>query len=465
MKKMIRCAAVLLSAAIITAAVPGQEAFGANLMPGVSEEMCEGSYWSGGISEKTVSRAKIKKLNQSFLAEKDCFMYDLKAQETVIDGLALNERISKSARADADSFVDKSYDKDGNKNGADYFEPFVANTINPDAKAEQNVLYGIAVNRTTMNMFPTDMMILDDPGDYDFDNLYVTALRVNEPVLILSQSADKKYYLARSDCYTGWVNAEDIGICADRAEWLFAWDTEDKKTLVVTGWSVYTGASNTSPELSEKLLTMGTTLELAYPSEYEGTVQNRTGYHNYVVYMPVRRDDGSFAQKLALIPANEDVHVGYLKLNSKNIADVVMGTLGQPYGWGGMLKSDDCSGFIRDVYRCFGLNLPRNTTWQKAMPVKSYDLADMSDEEKLEIIKKLPLGSTMYFPGHGMMLLGVKDDKVYVISSVSSVMDPEKEGKRMRLRGVVINTLDIKRANGNTWLTSLDKAVVPYKAA
>ena len=40
-------------------------------------------------------------------------------------------------------------------------------------------------------------------------------------------------------------------------------------------------------------------------------------------------------------------------------------------------------------------------------------------------------------------------------------MNPDGSGKQ-RARSVMINTLDTKRANGNTWLASLDVATIPY---
>ena len=41
-------------------------------------------------------------------------------------------------------------------------------------------------------------------------------------------------------------------------------------------------------------------------------------------------------------------------------------------------------------------------------------------------------------------------------------MQPENPSVRQRVRSTVINTLDIKRANGNTWLDELTVALVPY---
>ena len=55
------------------------------------------------------------------------------------------------------------------------------------------------------------------------------------------------------------------------------------------------------------------------------------------------------------------------------------------------------------------------------------------------------------------------DGKYYVISTVSSIMSPDT-GKRLRTRDVMINTLDVKRANGQSWLQALNMAFMPCYA-
>ena len=60
-----------------------------------------------------------------------------------------------------------------------------------------------------------------------------------------------------------------------------------------------------------------------------------------------------------------------------------------------------------------------------------------------------------------MMYLGQNDGKYYVISSVSSVAD-SKSGQKMRLRSVLISSLDTKRANGTSWIDNVYMVNVPY---
>ena len=150
---------------------------------------------------------------------------------------------------------------------------------------------------------------------------------------------------------------------------------------------------------------MGTQLKLASDEEIAaaGSIINRAGYNNHVVWMPVRNEDGSYSKMLSLISESAKVSEGYLALTRNNIAKVALSSLGDEYGWGGMLSGEDCSGYVRAIYKCFGFEMARNTSWQKAMPVKKFDLSEMSDEEKLQLLDTLPLGAVLFFPGHEMM--------------------------------------------------------------
>ncbi|MCR5099653.1 MAG: SH3 domain-containing protein [Lachnospiraceae bacterium] len=457
----------LLSAALVAGLVfsaPNTALASVKTFPDVTQKMTSSLYWYKDIKDASkvlATEAQIKKLNKAIIAADGTNVTDLKKVSSTVDGKALNEALAASTKADIEYFGEKKYDVNGDQVTASYYNSMLTNTQSKDTSTHP-VSYGIAVNRTVLRCFPTDKAILDDPGDNDFDNLYVTALRVNEPVVIQSVSADQKFYYAKSSCYTGWAPVEDIAVCSDRETWLDAWDHSGKELLVICGSKVRTEASNTDPDTADRLLTMGTTLEIVDKSDYPKLISNRTPYNNYVVYLPVRRADGSFDKQPALISQHYNVHEGYLPLTQKNVTDILFEKLGDTYGWGGMLESQDCSGYIRDVYSCFGLNLSRNTTWQTASPVKKYSLAGLSSEAKKQIIKNLPVGSSLFFPGHEMAYLGHVKDKYYVISSASSIMNPKKDGERQRTRCVAINTLDIKRANGNTWLESLTYATIPF---
>lgn len=434
---------------------------GVAYLPDVTPDMSKPEYWTKE-NNVLMSIEEIAALNNKTISTKGTYMYDLKNQPETIDGIALNEGLLISSKADAAHYLGWTYLGSDTLTPAEKYDDMISNTQNPDAANNQPVLYGIAVRRTELRTFPSPIAIWDDPSDIDLDYQYLSSVRVNEPLVITSVSADGKYYLAKNICCSGWVEVEDVAICADKAEWLSAWDIPAEKALVIYGDKVYTEASETAPATSELMLTMGTVLELAETGDTNAIVDNRAVYQNHVVWMPVRNDDGSYSQKLTLISEHNKVSEGYLPLTKENISKVAFSTLGNTYGWGGGLHSDDCSGYIRNIYKCFGIELARNTTWQTAMPMAKIDMSYMCREERVKIMDSLPFGSVLYFDGHEMLYLGSENGKYYVISSVGSIMNPNDTSLRQRIRSTVINTLDIKRANGNNWLDSLTAALVPY---
>lgn len=466
-KKLTRAAAICLTQILCLTAVPVQAA--ARYLPDVTPAMSRPSYWAdkdASPDEVLVTREEISKINKDIIAGKGTGVWDMSTwSKDTYNGIERNNSLKSAAIEDANySFGQGAKYLDGEKlDQAEAMEkiygPMISNCIDPDATESMPTRYAICTTRTTLRSFPTDTPLPDDPKDPDFDLLYLTAVSVGEPLIIRGKSADGRFYSASTSYLGGWVPAADIAFCQNRTEWLAAWNYGDDQTLVVYDDKIVTEDSNYAPETANRKLSMGTRLQIADRSEWEDKINNRYAYNNYVVWLPVRLSDGSFKNQLALISEHCKVSEGYLPLTTSNLAKVMFNQLGNTYGWGGMLSSQDCSGYVKAVYECFGIHLGRNTTNQAAQPVKKYDLNGKTDAEKAAIIKALPLGSELLFNGHAMLYLGNEGDKLYVISSVSNLVTG---GVKYRVRGAVINTLDITRANGNTWLTSLHTAEIPY---
>lgn len=451
---------LLLTLVISASLMQPALAAGVTYMPGVTAEMSDASYWAGlydDAQEVILTPEEIEAFNADTCIASGTMVMDLRTAKETFDGKARNEMIRSSSTADAQYYFGWTYSPDGKKAEWSYYEKMINNCIDPKAKSVMPVRYAVAVERTVLQVFPSENPIWDDPSDPDFNYQYLSAVHVNDPMLIYTTSKDGKYYLARSRDCSGWIPAEDVAICADKEEWLSAWDLPSDKVLVVYGNKEYTDASNSAPDTARRMLTQGSVLELVTDLGPDQLVNNRSAYHNYVVYLPVRRDDGRYEKQMALIPETAKVSVGYLPLTQENIAMVMLNNLGDAYGWGGMMDVEDCSGLIRTVYACFGLDIGRNGNWQWNMNMEKIDMTYMSNEEKCLILDELPLGAALCFTGHEVMYLGKVDGKYYVVSTVSSIMSPDT-GNRLRTRDVMINALDVKRANGQTWLQALNKA-------
>lgn len=442
--------------------------------PDVSKEQCQAEHWIDieNVSESVkMTPEEIENLNARILRTYGTEMHDLK-----------KEAFAKEERVVYDKWC-------GN------FLSFGIQGINWTVRDAQNsvdknvhIKYGIATSQGLIKQFPMETFLADeeDPSDPEWDEAALCLCMVGEALLILGSVQEEGYLYVRNECSEGWISAESVAVCRNRAEWLMA--AFPIHPLVVTGDMVWLEASAVYPGTSAYRLRMGTVLELCVEEEIpeiketietnrikgtgalietteaqaEQRVQNRLSWNNYIVWLPCRAPDGSFFRQKGLIPMSRDVSVGYLSLTNEEIIKQAFKCLGDRYGWGGMLESRDCSSYIREVYRCFGWILPRNTTGQLQMPVRKIELAGRRCSEKKQILKVLEPGTLLYFPGHVMMYLGYENGNFYVINDVSRLV---KEGETMpvRVRSVIVNTLAVRRPNLRTWMEELTLALIPWE--
>jgi len=226
--------------------------------------------------------------------------------------------------------------------------------------------------------------------------------------------------------------------------------------------------SNNDPS-SNLTLTFGTKLKLVAEEDIPEQLYDRTPWNNYVVYLPGRDENGNYVRNIGFIPQSADVHVGYYSLTQRNLLELAFGCLGVRYGWGGMADCMDCSLYVRTVYECCGLILPRNSTWQCAIPTDNADIREYSTDEKRAFLASFETGGVLCFAdsGHVVLYLGSVNGYQYVIGDTGFLYESnlgfESEDFRS-VQGVVVNSLDVKRPNGLTWIESTGFAIRPWQA-
>ncbi len=445
------------------------------LLPDVTEEMTKASYWSslqdqntgGNIlssSEQLATSDEIESMNQAMLADSDTAMYDLENYSQDLSSLASS--LSSQAQSDLSAYAGSYYDENGAVIGQDTISSICSNISGMSPSA--SIQYAVCVKRSELKIWPTSKIITDEAGDTNFDYTVASFVRVNEPALVLGSSADGAFYYLVTYTYKGWVAKDAVAICSSAEEWKSAWQIDQNSLAVITSDKLYLESSNVDAASSNLLLTMGTQLEIAADSGRADSIGNRNAAQNLVVYIPTRTESGSYQKTKALISQSDlnegNVSIGFLPMTTENILNQSFKYLGDCYGWGGMLNSVDCSGLARDVYACFGLMMPRDSSKQAASPAFSYDVSGSGDQEKKTDLEQVPAGSLVYFPGHEMIYLGKVNDHYYVISAVSTINPTD--GGSGRIRSVVISTLDgTMRGSGNSWLGDLTSIQIPYKAA
>ncbi len=428
---------------------------------GVTTQMCTASYWKTAdmyqTDEVLMDAEQIKAVNQAAVDTAGTYVYDLEQIPEVTDAsqtrtsLANNSIPTRSLYINGELIDNTTYFT--NINNA------ILDTAYSDT--EHEIEYAVAVTTVDMKSIPADDVIgysTDDPDD----EYALASLVINEPFVIKQMCVvdGKKWYWGYSTNCSGWVRAEDLAVCASKEEWTDAWKVslEGDDFIVVTQDKITLEPSIICDYSSEVKLTLGSILKLV--ADKPENIGERGTWNNYVVYIPTRDADGNYMKKLALISQHYSVSVGFLPLTQGNLLDIAFSCLGNRYGWGGMLQSFDCSLYTRTIYRCFGFELPRNTTWQQLIPNTKVDLSQMTDEEKEKYIETLPVGSLLYFTGHTMMYVGTVDGVNYVISALGVASDSVGELNLQDWYSVTINPLTVRRGNGRTWLNNLTAAVV-----
>ena len=431
----------------------------------VTEEMCSAAYWNGlnGDADKVLMSAeRIADYNALALKTPECNMNDLTAMDGSYDAGALRDKLGEAVIREMPqkAVYANSVPVDVNS----YYTALAAAILTTGWEGKLYPKYALAVAQTQIRSVPTYDYIGYSERDSD-DEAVLSSLRVNEPFLVKQYAAVNgiPFYYGSSSNISGWVMAADLAICSDKSQWLAMWQTSPKeKFIVVTTDEFSLSESHYMPKTSGVKLTMGTVLKLVPEGQIPPNIGPRGSWNNYVVYLPTRDDNGKCEKQIALIAQNKDVSVGYLPLTSGNIVNLAFKYLGNTYGWGGMLDSVDCSAFVRNIYKCFGMEMPRNTNWQKNVPGTLADISAWDEATKTLGISSCVPGVPLYMPGHTMIYLGTVEGRVYVISASGSLSDSAGEAKVQVQNSVIITPLNVRRKNGTTWLSNLNGVVIPW---
>lgn len=329
-----------------------------------------------------------------------------------------------------------------------------AQAVIPDEVTPQ---YAICVERSVAKSLPSDEFVSDDPDEIFFNDLISAEVMPFTGVVVLCESADGNWDYIINGSYCGWVKKETLAICKDKEEWLRISNPDN--FLVVTGSEIVMDETAVPTSSSGMILPMGTRIILLDEgsADSDETVNGRSLICAYHVEIPYRDADGNVQLEETLVPVSKDVNVGYLTMTSESVITQAFKFLGRVYGYGGTLSSNDCSGFIRQVYSCYGFRLPRNAkAIAERSDLGSIDCTNMTVDKKKSILAKMTPGLLLYMDGHIMMYLGTEEGMPYVISSCATCIEPGHEKEDIvDAYCVFVSGLDLVRASGDTWLEDI----------
>ncbi|TXH98619.1 MAG: glycoside hydrolase [Rheinheimera sp.] len=300
--------------------------------------------------------------------------------------------------------------------------------------------YALVSSRGIIRAFPTLDRVFNEGMDTDIDRFQETAVFPGQPLQVLHYSQDLQWAFVRHYHYSGWLQVRHFALTDKTTALDFA---NNPDFLLVSGARAFTNFTAEQPAVSEVALDMGVRLPLL--KQFPALVHDQNSAFSYVVQLPVRRQDGNLQLMPALIARSQDVRTGYLPLTRANIIRQSFKFLGERYGWGHDYNARDCSGFIGEVFKTFGVLLPRNTSsLGKQRFAAEIQLDNATDPEKAQALSQTSTGDLLLIPGHVMLVLGRADNgQLFVIHSVNGLSYFQSNGQyyQSKLNGVSITPL------------------------
>ncbi len=407
---------------------------------GVRQQLLTPEFWIARESNasRVVLDPKAIAAQNARLLELDPSVRDLEKLPPVLRAADVRSWIEAlSQYPDADMF-----DAGGRKIDRSRFDTLMHNVALDSVPDGQRTRYGLAVHRADLRTFPTWMRAFRSAEDRDIDRFQESALFPGTPVAVAHESRDGQWWFVVSPQYSAWVEKRFIALGS--AEEVFAY-TRKKPYLVVTGATAKTVFTPERPEVSGLQLDMGVRVPVLADWPQDKPVNGQHPYTAHVIELPERASDGTLRFTPALLPITADTSRDYLPLSRANILRQGFKFLGERYGWGHSYNARDCSGFVSEVYRSFGVQLPRNTRDQAVTPaIGRITFTNADDhEQRLEVLRNLEIGDLVYIPGHVMMVIGHENGMPYVIHDTTGISyrDGNGEVNRVVLNGVSVTPL------------------------
>ncbi|MCW0203381.1 MAG: SH3 domain-containing protein [Rhodanobacter thiooxydans] len=398
---------------------------------GVDEAQLTPAFWIGLQTQPDrviLDRAAIEAQNAKLL-QVDPSMHDLHALPKTLGREQIAGWIEKlSERPDRPLF-----DVDGRPVPAATLDAAVGNLALDAIPAQQPTRYGLVVRRAALRTFPTALRVFSVKGDTDIDRFQETAEFPGTPVAIVHASADGRWLFVVSPRYAAWTEKENV---AERSAAEVFGYADKTPYRVVTGAVERTVFTREQPAVSQLQLDMGTRVPLATGLPPEQPVNGQTPYAAHVLELPLRKADGKLGFTPALLQKNTDTAADYLPLTRANLIRQAFKFLGERYGWGHAYDGRDCSGFVSDVYRSMGVEMPRNTSKQAISPALEHRAFTAKDsrEERIKAAQALEVGDLVYIPGHVMMVIGRLHGQPYVIHDTTGMSYRKADGSKARIK-------------------------------
>lgn len=320
------------------------------------------------------------------------------------------------------------------------------NNINIPEEDVSDVRYAITTTYNDVRLFPTEQKIISLNSSEDIDRLQEESMDIGTPVIVLCQTKDNLWSFVIAPTEEGWIKTENIAFTNRKKfnKWI------DEKKVVITKSKADIFLDKKKTDFLE-YARMGT--KLPYIS--------KKGKISICIKIPERDNNGLLKITKGYLNYT-DANIGFLKYTQRNALNLAFNQINSPYGWGGSNGEQDCSGYLGQIYNCFGILLPETSVQKiKCGTVIKLNKKDDDSIKNSVIIDTAEAGiSFIYLPGHIMLYIGNEDSKPYVIHSVWGLTSYNEENEKAvsYINRTIVSNLEIgEEVAGNSLIDRVSK--------
>lgn len=285
---------------------------------------------------------------------------------------------------------------------------------------------GIVIKNTNLRVLPTNQPIFLDPTQagegFPFDYNQVSSIYINTPIIISHLSLDKGWALIESNFTTGWIPIDAIAYL----------DKKRRETFENNQYAV--AVKDNFPLYSD--------------GEFIDYIKLGTIFPQYQKQLFIVRRDTGLDGKLILV-TTKHIQPKPLRFEQENIINALNELKNEPYGWGGLYNTRDCSSMTKDLFSLFGIYLERNSYGQ-TFNGKYISFNNLNNEQKKQTIleKATPFETLIYLKGHIMLYVGNLDNEPILFHQFWGIQTKDQEGNEGRaiIGRAIFSTLDLGKS-------------------
>lgn len=329
--------------------------------------------------------------------------------------------------------------------------------------------WGITTRHVDVRALPTRRPFYHNPkktGEgFPFDYNQNTSYHINIPLYISHYSKDRKWAYVRGSAAYGWI--EVSGMATVNNDFIKKFKNDNYAIVIKDNLKLYNDDKQVSIVKLGSIFPMTkVTVAVSQDEKKEGQKESRKegkkkkkSIIKTAYLFAERGKNGKAILKTATVSKNTLLAKKPIAFTPQNVAMIAKQFYNEPYGWGGLLQTRDCSSTTKDYFSVFGIFLRRNSSKQARDGCYTNIKGIPKNKKKKTIIAKAkPFRSLLFVPGHIVLYMGhykgepvimhtywgtrLKNGSKYILArTVITTTEPGKELRNIKETSKLANTL------------------------